>query len=116
MAFSDCFLVAWWHRQQRLFLRVQNISRLQLVPQESAKRTSASLRELGEPWDREGIPNRGQPASDHLCSPVALHVRLLGSHRAATGAVRTSHAVERKRLHHTQDWHDSASVFAPVKV
>ena len=115
-AFSDCFLVVWWHRQQRLFLRVQNISRLHLVPQKSAERTSASLRELGEPWDREGIPKRGQPASDHLCSPVALPVRLLGSHQAATGAVRTSHVVERKRWHYMQDCYDSASVSAPVEV
>ena len=70
-----------------------NISRLHLVPQKSAERTSASLPELGEPWDREGIPKRGQPASDHLCSPVALPVRLLGSHQAVTGAVRRSHVV-----------------------
>ena len=64
-------------------------------------------------------PDLGLPkkcGSDHLCSPVALHVRLRGSHQAATGAVRTSHVVERKRLHYTQDCHDSASVFAPVKV
>ncbi len=44
-----------------------------------------------------------QPASDHVCAPVVFPMRLLGCHQAATEDVRTSHLVQRKCLHCTQD-------------
>ena len=54
MAFSDCFLVVWWHRQQRLFLRVQNISRLHLVPKKVRRTHTCKPQRTGRALGQRG--------------------------------------------------------------